>query len=89
MEQLSMFDMIPSVGKWYEEATTEVPFDDLKVGEIYLLDCSTESHKWYLSVMVEKIIILPEGMPRAILYTGKKDRGLVNKNWGKFYRLEV
>ena len=55
MEQLSMFDMIPSVGKWYEKATTEVPFDDLKVGEIYLLDCSTESHKWYLSVMVVQV----------------------------------
>ena len=89
MEQLSMFDMIPSVGKWYEEATTEVPFDELKVGEIYLLDKSTESHKWYKSVLIEKIIILPEGMPRAIVFDGGRQRGYVNKSWGKFYRLEV
>lgn len=89
MEQMSMFDVIPQPGKWYEEVNTPpVPFDDLKVGGYYLLDCSTENHEWYKLVMIEKIVTLPGGELRAICYNGKKQRGLVNKVWGKFYAWE-
>ena len=90
MDQLSLFDMLdePEPGQWVTAIGPEISFDDIcnRVGQIIILDKSTESHKWYKAVRVERIIWNDDSnCRRLIYYDGARQRGLVNEyyfEWG-------
>lgn len=86
--QYTLFDAIlgseePAPGAWVTEHGPELTFDEItqRVGQIIIMDNSTESHAWYKAVLVEKIIETPEDGRRMIYYDGHKQRGLVNEFW--------
>ena len=83
-DQLSLFDGELVPGTWVEIPGRELSFDEItqRVGQIILMDKSTESHKWFLSVRVEKIYTYPEtGERRLIYFDGTKQRGLVDERY--------
>ncbi len=61
----------------------ELTFDDIthEVGNLIVVDWSTESHAWYKIVMVEKIHVYEDGTRRLIFYDGKRQRGLVDERY--------
>lgn len=84
--QMNIFDFLEQKkpGDWVEEEWLgkEISFDEIaeSVGELIVLDKSTESHAWYKVVRVEKIIP-HEGRRRLIYYDGCKQRGLINERY--------
>ena len=61
----------------------ELTFDAIthEVGNLIVIDCSTESHAWYKVVMVESIHVYDNGTRRLIYYDGKRQRGLVDERY--------
>ena len=90
MKQMDIFDFIPEcpeikAGEWVTEERLgkELLFDEIadSVGEIIILDMSTQSTKWYKAVTVEKIVIGDNGHRRLVYFDGKRQRGLVDEMW--------
>ena len=85
-QQLSLFDLLagadpgPQPGDWVEEHGPELTFEQTvqRLGELVVMDMSTESHAWYKVERLEQVIE-HEGGRRLILYDGKHQRSLVNE----------
>lgn len=72
------------IGGYVEEEMLGEPltFDEITemVGELIVLDNSTESHAWYKVVKVEKITCNKyEEQRRLVFFDGKKQRGMINE----------
>lgn len=83
-DQISLFDGELVPGTWVESPGRELSFDEItqRVGQIILMDKSTENHKWFQAVRVEKIYTYPEtGERRLIYFDGTKSRGLVDERY--------
>ena len=84
MDQIGLFDNEVTPGTWVETHGRELSFDEItrRVGQMIVIDKSTENHKWFLAVLVEKILTDYEtGNRRLIYYDGKKQRGLVDERY--------
>ena len=82
IDQISLFDEELTPGTWVESHGRELTFEEITkcVGKIIIMDNSTESHKWFKAVRVEKIYIYPEtGKRRLIYFDGTKQRGMVDE----------
>lgn len=89
--QVNMFDFLREEkgvqnfkpGDWIEKEFVgeKMTFDEITemVGNLVVMDMSTQSHNWYKVVMVEKIHIYDNGERRLIYYDGHSQRGLVNE----------
>lgn len=89
--QVNMFDFLQEEkgiknfkpGDWIEVEYVgeKMTFDEItrSIGNLIVMDLSTESHNWYKVVMVEEIYIYDNGERRLIYYDGGKQRGLVNE----------
>ena len=84
--QISLFDFLEKEfhpGDWIEECCLgrELTFDEITglIGNLIVMDKSTESHKWYKVVQVEKIVQGDSGRRRLVYYDGKRQRGLVDE----------
>jgi len=87
--QYTLFDSVldaaePAPGTWVETHGPELTFDEIaqRVGQIIIMDKSTEGHAWYKAVLVERIADTPEGR-RLIYYDGKRQRGIVSERYFK------
>lgn len=67
-------------GQWVTEIGRELSFEEIthKVGELIVMDKSTESRHWYQVVQVERIVEV-EGTRRLVYYDGKRQRGYVGE----------
>lgn len=84
MDQIGLFDDELLPGTWVETHGMELTFDEVakRVGQMIIMDMSTESHEWFKVVMVEKIVTNFEtGQRRLIYYDGDKQRGLVDERY--------
>lgn len=89
--QISLFDLITEEksykpGDWVESDVIgkKLTFDEITqlIGELIVMDMSTQSHAWYKVVLVEKIIMVENNTQRRLIYyDGAKQRGLVNEMW--------
>lgn len=85
--QISLFDLEPQsfkAGEWIEKANVgrQLSFDEItqRIGQLIVMDMSTEHHEWFKVVKVEKIILVENGTQRRLVYyDGAKQRGLVNE----------
>lgn len=81
MDRLSEYKGIPAIGSWVEKDMLgdELTFDDITnmVGELIIMDMSTESHEWYKVERVEAIIDGSDGKRHLRTYDGSKQRGTV------------
>lgn len=83
-DQISFFDNELTPGTWVETHGRELTFDEVtqRVGQIIVMDKSTESHKWFQVVRVEKIFTDYEtGQMRLIYSDGSRHRGVVDERW--------
>ena len=94
--QLRLFggDIESSVGEWVSTHGPELTFDEIaeRIGRLIVMDMSTESHKWYQIVQVEKIFTYEDGTRRLIYYSGKRQRGLVDERyftWGSVHAYRI
>lgn len=88
--QMSIFDFLPKPnvipGEWITMDSgmigERMTFDEItdSVGNLIVMDYSTESHAWYKVVLVEKIVS-NEGERRLVYYDGCRQRGLVNERY--------
>lgn len=84
MDQIGLFDDELMPGTWVETHGREMTFDEVtkRVGQMIIMDMSTESHEWFKAVLVEKIITdFETGQRRLIYYDGGRQRGLVDERW--------
>ena len=84
MDQIGLFDdeLLPGTG--VETHGRELTFDEItkRVGQIIIMDESTESHKWFKAVRVERIYTYPESGDRRLIYfDGGRERGLVDERY--------
>lgn len=84
--QISLFDFLKKEfqpGDWIEEYCIgrELTFEEIAgmVGELIVMDMSTESHNWYKVIQAEKIVVGDSGSRRLVYYDGKRQRGLVDE----------
>jgi len=81
--QMSLFD-IPAEeknpGEWVTEYGTEMTFDDIRnsIGQLIVIDLSTQSHEWYKVVRVEDIVC-----NRLVYYDGQNQRGIISEVYFK------
>ena len=83
-DQLSLFDGELMPGTWVEAHGRELSFDEItkRVGKIIVMDKSTENHKWFQVVRVERIYTDYEsGNRRLIYFDGTKQRGSVDERY--------
>lgn len=81
-DQISLFDGELTPGTWVETHGRELTFDEVaqRVGQIIIMDKSTENHTWFLVVRVEKIYTDYEtGNRRLIYFDGTRQRCLVDE----------
>lgn len=93
MKQMDIFDFIspecPQIkaGEWVTEDRLgkEISFDEIaeNIGEIIILDMSTQSTKWYKAVVVEQIVIGDNGHRRLVCFDGTRQRGVIDEMWFK------
>lgn len=84
MDQIGLFDDELLPGTWVETHGRELTFDEItkRVGQIIIMDESTESHKWFKAVRVERIYTYPESGDRRLIYfDGGRERGLVDERY--------
>ena len=84
MDQIGLFDDELLPGTWVKTHGRELAFDEVakRVGQMIIMDMSTESHEWFKVVMVEKIVTNFEtGQRRLIYYDGGRQRGLVDERY--------
>ncbi|MGN1417507.1 MAG: DNA-directed RNA polymerase subunit alpha C-terminal domain-containing protein [Oscillospiraceae bacterium] len=83
MDKLSEYKGIPTIGSWVEKDMLgdELTFEEITnmVGELIVMDMSTESHEWYKVERVEAIIDGDDGKRHLRIYDGSKQRGMVNE----------
>ena len=79
--QISLFDSVLEPGTWVEAHGRRLTFDEIdgRVGQMIVMDMSTESHEWYKVVLVESIYTYDDGSRRLIYYDGGRQRGLVDE----------
>lgn len=72
----------PKPGEYVGTVGRELIFREIteRVGQMIIIDCSTQSHKWYQAARVEKISDSPDGK-RLVLYTGKRQRGSIAERY--------
>ena len=109
-EQLSIFDLIPAtepiIGTWFDEypGGDPVPWDEVfeSVGQVFLVDVSTESHIWLKAVRILRAFwydgncfyagLAPHMVRRVVWDDGSKQNGLYTGDYWpdeanrKFYR---
>lgn len=89
-EQLDIFFYLQSQrkifnpGDWVEKDVLgkKLTFDEIaqEVGNLIIMDKSTESHEWYKVVRVEKIVLVDGGKQRRLVYyDGARQHGFVNE----------
>lgn len=80
---LNAYKGIPIPGSWVEKDMLgdELTFDEITnmVGELIVMDLSTESHEWYKVEKVEEIVNGADGKRHLRTYDGSKQRGSVNE----------
>ena len=83
--QINLFDLLaqstdPRPGDYVEISGRELSFDECvsRVGQIVIFDRSTESHKWYQAMRIEKLVQTEDGR-RLICYDGCKQRALIGE----------
>ena len=84
MDQIGLFDDELLPGTWVETHGRELTFDEVtqRVGQIIIMDESTESHKWFKAARVERIYTYPESGDRRLIYfDGVRERGLVDERY--------
>lgn len=84
MDQIGLFDDELLPGTWVETHGRELTFDEVTkhVGQMIIMDKSTESMESFKAVLVEKIITdFETGQRRLIYYDGGRQRGLVDERW--------
>ena len=74
-EQTSLFDGEIEPGTYVEEYGKRLSFDDLThmIGQIVIIDRSTQSHVWHMAVRVLKIVDTTDG--RRLLYSDRPNKG--------------
>lgn len=81
--KISEYYGIPILGTWVEEDVLgeELTFDEITdmVGEIIIIDQSTESRAWYKAARVERIAIDENGDRRLVYFDGAKKRGIISE----------
>ena len=88
--QLSLIDLLAPTtnefkpGDWIEAENVgeQLTFDEITrmVGQLMVMDKSTESRAWYKVVMVERIVMVENNTQRRLVYyDGVKQRGMVNE----------
>lgn len=83
-DQISFFDGELTPGTWVENHGRELSFEEItkRVGQIIVMDKSTENHDWFQVVRVERIYTYPEtGARRLIYFDGGRERGLVDERY--------
>lgn len=89
-EQLDLFQFISkqnnfAPGDWIEKdfVGKELSFDEItnRIGELIVIDQSTQSTEWYNIVLIERIIIRNNLQRRLVYYDGCKQRGLIDERW--------
>ena len=89
-EQLNIFSFLQeqcktfAPGDWVEKDVLgkQLTFDEImkEIGNLIILERSTESHEWYKVVRVEKIVLVDEGKQRRLVYyDGVRQRGMINE----------
>lgn len=82
-DKISEYYGIPIPGTWAEEDMLgdELTFDEITnmVGEIIIIDQSTESHAWYKAARVERIACCENGDRRLFYFDGTKQRGVISE----------
>ena len=82
-DKISEYYGIPIPGTWAEEDMLgdELTFDEITnmVGEIIIIDQSTESRAWYKAARVERIAIDENGDRRLVYFDGTKQRGIISE----------
>lgn len=81
MIQLSLFDQPdhePEIGEWFTETGAVIShiMRPNYIGKKVLINCSTQSRRWYRCGILEKYIP-HEGRMRSVVYTGDKQRSLI------------
>lgn len=80
---LNAYKGVPIPGSWVEKDMLgdELTFDEITnmVGELIVMDLSTESHEWYKVEKVEEIFNGTDGKRHLRTYDGSKQRGSVNE----------
>lgn len=73
--QISFDDLlgVPTAGEIVESHGRRLSFDEAaaRIGEIIILNVSTESHGWFRAVLVLKAVVTPDGERRLICERGK------------------
>ena len=73
--QISFDDLlgVPTAGEIVESHGRRLSFDEAaaRIGEIIILNVSTESHEWFRAVRVLKAVVTPDGERRLICERGK------------------
>lgn len=106
--QISLMDLVAPAekefkpGDWIETGNVgeQLTFDEITqmIGQLIVMDMSTESHAWYKIVMAEQIVMVENNtMRRLVYYDGVKQRGLVNEMYfnesmrfpARAYRLKI
>ena len=74
---------VPAAGEIVESHGRRLSFDDAaaRIGEIVILNISTESHEWFRAIRVLKMVITPDGERRIVC---ERDRGLCYLGEGAF-----
>lgn len=82
MDQIGLFDDELLPGTWVETHGRELTFDEItqRVGQMIIIDKSTESHEWFKIVRVESIFTDYESGQRRLIYSdGSRHRGVVDE----------
>ena len=73
--QISFDDLlgVPTAGEIVESHGCRLSFDEAaaRIGEIIILNISTENHEWFRAVRVLKAVVTPDGERRLICERGK------------------
>lgn len=83
--QMDLFDWMPSlqpepeVGEYMDRTGANIChiMRPNYIGKKVLIDVSTQSHKWYLCGILERYFER-DGHMRSVVYTGKKQRSLID-----------
>lgn len=74
---------VPAAGEIVERHGRRMSFDEAaaRIGEIIILNISTESHEWFRAIRVLKMVVAPGGERRIVC---ERDKGLCYLGEGFF-----
>ena len=83
MDQMSLFDGELEPGTYVETHGALLSFEELThmVGQVVILDCSTQSHAWYKAVRILELRVDSDGTRNLLLFDGGRQLGRVNELW--------